>query len=80
VKYRVIAADGHTVSGTLRFTYAPAPPTTTTAPATTSEPPPVIVPASSGPSARVPVWEWVLTGLAVLVMAGVAVAFHRRTY
>lgn len=94
VSYRVVSSDGHPVTGTLTFTVtsvaAPSPsptdePTEPTGSATAAsptggasdEPEPSTSPVSSG-STGGSALPWVLGGLAVLALAGAAVAASRR--
>jgi methionine-rich copper-binding protein CopC len=66
--YRVVSADGHPVSGSLRFeltrpgTGTPAPPTSSAA-------------SAAGSNGGAPVWPWVLAAVAVLA-AGVILALR----
>lgn len=68
IGYRIVSADGHPVTGTVRFrltqsgTGTPAPPTTTTG-------------AAGGSEDGMPVWLWVVVAI-VLLAAGVGVALR----
>jgi hypothetical protein len=68
VGYRIVSADGHPVTGTVRFrltqpgTGTPAPPTTAAA-------------AAGGSEGGMPVWPWVVAAIALLA-GGVTVALR----
>jgi methionine-rich copper-binding protein CopC len=68
INYRILSDDGHPVSATITFTFAPP----TSAPALTTTQPPVAATATRD-SGQPPVWPWIV-GAVVLVAAGVAVA------
>ncbi|WP_436502154.1 copper resistance CopC family protein [Actinokineospora sp. HUAS TT18] len=73
VGYRILSADGHPVSGEIKFTLnkagngTPAPPEQTKTTGTAAEP--------SGDDGGVPVWVWI-AGAAVLLGAGVFFALR----
>ena len=76
--WRVVSSDGDEITGTIAFTLAgtAAPPTTNTTvtTSTTSEAPPTTA-VDAAPAANedggVPVWVWILIGVAVLLTATV---------
>ncbi|HEY9417067.1 MAG TPA: copper resistance CopC family protein [Pseudonocardia sp.] len=84
--YRVIADDGDSVGGNIRFTMATASRGTSAVPATsaapTSTPSTDFVPGAAPASTSgggVPVWVWVLVVAVVIVGAGVIVNRSRRS-
>ncbi|QWF78866.1 hypothetical protein HUW46_02264 [Amycolatopsis sp. CA-230715] len=67
VRYRVVSADGHPVSGTIGFTLTAAGPANAV-PAAAAEPP-----RPAPPSDSIPVWPWVF-GAVILLVTGITVA------
>lgn len=85
--YRVISADGDTVSGSVNFTLAtaPPPPTTTTVPTTTPPPTSAAAPPEREDAAStedteggVPLWVWLVVAV-VVVAAAVALVLRGRS-
>lgn len=71
VSYRILSADGHPVSGSLKFTLTEAG-TGTPAPATTAQD---AAADSGGDGGGVPIWVWI-AGAVVLLAGGVFVALR----
>lgn len=84
IDYRIISADGDPVRGAVKFTLttAIAPPATSSTATTTTDAPPAEPPAAAAQSSTagqggLPVWVWIVLGLAVVAAVVVAVLVRR---
>lgn len=68
MRYRVVSADGHPVSGTVEFTLTAAGPANAVPAAAAVQPP-----QAAPPSDSIPVWPWVF-GAVILLVTGITVA------
>ncbi|SHE65230.1 copper resistance CopC family protein [Streptoalloteichus hindustanus] len=75
VGYRILSADGHPVSGSVKFTVTAAGTGTPVAAPTTAAAAPASGDGGGSGSGGTPVWPWIV-GAVVLLGAGVGVAFR----
>ena len=73
--YRIISADGHPVTGEIRFTVAAG---ASAAPASAGEVTAPTTPTTTRGSSALPVWAWIALGAAVVIVAVAVLLILRR--
>ncbi len=73
--YRIISADGHPVTGEIRFTVAAG---ASAAPTSAGDTPEPSAPVTTRASSALPVWAWVALAAAVLIVIAAVLLIIRR--